>query len=192
MNLQIALYNGYRPSSADNSGGTKIVRYGPTLRHPCRFRWKRKLVDPFAPMANRTSSVDIKIKSTICTSPLYRKEWWLRKKYLEEKLSAREIAVLAGHSHHAVNSALKRFGLVRAPSKTGRMGFEARRGPEGRRIPVRQKALIKWMIRMHEKGLSYRDIARRLEEKGIKSPAGKDKWYGHTVRLILIRNRPLK
>ena len=39
------------------------------------------------------------------------------------------------------------------------------------------------------RSLSYREIAQRLESTEIKSPSGKVKWYGCTVRSILLRNR---
>ncbi len=134
--------------------------------------------------------LDLKVKTSICTSPLYRKKWWLEQKYMVEKLSAREISVLVGHSHHAVNQALKRFGLLREPSQTGRLGLEVRSEPKCRIVPARTKALIKWMIRLRGKGISYREIAHRLETKGIKSPSGNSKWYACTVRLAIKRNTP--
>jgi hypothetical protein len=128
------------------------------------------------------------MKSSVCTSPLYRKEAWLRQKYLVENLPARQIAVLIGCSHHAVNGALNKFGMKRDIAVRGRLGFEVRWGPNGRIVPTRLKALVRWMTKLRQNGSSYREIARRLEAKGIEAPSGRIKWYACTVRSILKRN----
>lgn len=141
---------------------------------------------------NTSSSLELKMISSICTSPLYRKEAWLKQKYLVEKLPARQIAVLIGCSHHAVNSALKRFGIIRDIAVRGRLGFEVRWGPHGRIVPARLKALVRWMTKLRKDGSSYREIARRLEAKGVEAPSGRVKWYACTVRSILLRNKPQK
>ena len=104
-------------------------------------------------------------------------------------MSARQIAVLIGHSHHAVNSALKKFGMKRDMAVRGRLGFEVRWGPNGRIVPARLKTLVRWMIKLRSDGASYREIARRLEAKGVEAPSGRVKWYVGTVRSILKRNR---
>jgi len=135
----------------------------------------------------RTSSVYFKIKSSICTSPLYRKEAWLRQKYLVEKLSARQIGVLIGCSHNAVNRALKKFGMIREPSKHGRLGYEVGWSRDGRFYEKSRMKTVKWMTDLRDKGVSYREIASRLEKKGIPTPSGKTKWYACTVRSILKR-----
>lgn len=148
------------------------------------------MVEANSPKTNIPSSLNLKLISNICTTPLYRKEGFLRQKYEVEKLTARQIAVLTGHSHHAVNSALKRFGMKRDMAIRGRLGFEVRWGPSGRIIPARLKALVGWMTKLRNDGLSYREIASRLEKKGIQAPSGRVKWYAGTVRSILMRNRP--
>lgn len=147
------------------------------------------MVDQFSPKTNTTSSINLKLISTICTSPLYRKEVWLRSKYEAEKMSARQIAVLIGCSHHSVNSALKQFGMKRDTPIRGRLGFEVRWGPNGRIVPRKLKTLIQWITKLRDKGLSYREIASRLERKGVDAPSGRVKWYACTVRSILMRNR---
>lgn len=146
------------------------------------------MVDQFSPKTNTASSIDLKLISSVCTSPLYRKEDWLKHKYLVENLSARQIAVLIGCSHHSVNCALKRFGMRRDIAIRGRLGFEVRWGPKGRIVPRRLKTLVRWMLSCRRNGLSYREIARRLESRGVKAPSGKPKWYEGTIRAILKRN----
>ncbi len=117
------------------------------------------------------------------------KNAWLKQKYLLEKLPARQIAVLIGCSHHAVNSALKRFRMKQGIAVRGRLGFEVRWGPHGRIVPARLKGLIRWMTKLRHNGSGYREIARRLEVKGVGAPSGQVKWYACTVRSILMRNR---
>ena len=146
-------------------------------------------VDRFSPKVNTASSINLKIISDICTSPLYRKEEWLRQKYLVEKLPARQIAALIGCSHHAVNSALKRFGMKRDITARRRLGFEVRWGPNGRITPARLKAIVRWMTKLRSDDASYHDIAKRLEAKCVEAPSGRVKWYACTVRSILMRNR---
>lgn len=46
------------------------------------------MVDRSAHKTNTTSSLDLKMISSICTSPLYRKEHFIRQKYLVENMSA--------------------------------------------------------------------------------------------------------
>lgn len=129
------------------------------------------------------------MNSTVCTTPLYRKEQFLRQKYLVENMSARQIAVLIGHSHHAVNSALKKFGMKRDIAIRGRLGFEVHWGPTGRIVPARLEAIVRWMTKLRSDGASYREIAQRLETKSVEAPSGRVKWYAGTVRSILKRNR---
>lgn len=113
-----------------------------------------ELVEFPSPKTNTSSSLELKIKAGICTSPLYRNEAWLKQKYLVENLPARQIAVLIRCSHHAVNSALKRFGMKRDIAVRGRLGFEVRWGPHGRIVPARLKAVVRWMTKLPRAGLN--------------------------------------
>lgn len=69
-------------------------------------------------------------------------------------------------------------GLVREPSKTGRLGFGVRLSSRGRTFDARLRRVIAWMVKMRERGASYREIARQLEKKGMKPPSGWTRWYG--------------
>lgn len=150
---------------------------------------QKKVVDQFSPKTNTASSINLKLISSVCTSPLYRKEEWLRQKYQTEKMSARQIAVLIGCSHHSVNCALKRFGMKRDISTRGRLGFEVQWRSNGRIAPRKLKSLVRWMTKLRSDGSSYREIASKLEKRGIEAPSGRLKWYACTVRSILLRNR---
>ena len=111
-------------------------------------------------------------------------------KYLVERLSARQIAFLIGCSHIAVNRALKKFGLIREPTPSGRLGFEIGIGSKGRFFEKRRKKLIQRMLKMREQGVSFRKIAKWLESKDIPAPSGKMKWYAGTIKAILKRASP--
>ena len=50
--------------------------------------------------------------------------------------------------------------------------------------PKEQEA-ISFMMSLKQEGLSYRAIARELENKGIKTKTGGLKWYGNTVKDII-------
>ncbi|HRO65959.1 MAG TPA: hypothetical protein PL182_00190 [Pseudobdellovibrionaceae bacterium] len=106
------------------------------------------MVDQLSPKTNTASSINLKMISHICTGPLYRKEEWLKQKYLAEKLPVRQIAVLIGCSHHAVNNTLKKFGMKRDIASRGRLGFEVRWCPKGRIVPRKLKTLISWMAKL--------------------------------------------
>jgi len=83
---------------------------------------------------------------------------------------------------------LKKFGLIREPTPSGRPGFEIVIKDKGRFFELRRKKLIQRMLEMRERGMSYRKIVRWLESKNIPSPTGKSKWYAGTVKNILNRS----
>ena len=51
-------------------------------------------------------------------------------------------------------------------------------------LPEEQE-VIKLIFDFKQAGLSYRAIARELEERGIKTKTGGSKWYGNTIKDIL-------
>lgn len=64
------------------------------------------------------------------------------------------------------------------------LGYD--RGEDGNLvINPEQAKTVKLIYKLFLSGLSYVAIARKLMERGIKSPTGKDKWYAKTVRSIL-------
>ena len=125
------------------------------------------------------------MKSSVCTTPLYKNEDFLRQKYEVEKLSARQIAVLISCSHDAINRALSTFGIRKRKIKSGYAPY-GHKLHKNKVVPhVRQQKIIKQMQRLRKKGWSYKKIADRLNDCGVKTPTGKDKWYGCGVRRIL-------
>ncbi len=64
------------------------------------------------------------------------------------------------------------------------LGYD--RGEDGNLvINPEQAKTVKLIYKLFLSGLSYVAIARKLMERGIKSPTGRDKWYAKTVRSIL-------
>ena len=64
------------------------------------------------------------------------------------------------------------------------LGYE--KGPDGKLAIVESEAeTVRSIYRWFMKGLTFRDIAERLESMGIKSPMGKPAWGVSTVRSIL-------
>ncbi len=79
----------------------------------------------------------------------------------------------------------KRFadGKVRVPYKHF-LGYD--RGKDGNLvINPEQAKVVKLIYKLFLTGLSYAAIAKELMKLGIKSPAGKDKWYPVSVQNIL-------
>ena len=79
----------------------------------------------------------------------------------------------------------KRFadGKARVPYKHF-LGYD--RGEDGNLvINPEQAKVVKLIYRLFLTGLSYAAIAKELMKRGIKSPAGKEKWHPETVQHIL-------
>ena len=83
----------------------------------------------------------------------------------------------------------KRFadGKVSVPYKRF-LGYD--RGEDGNLvINPEQAKTVKLVYKLFLTGLSYKAICRELMAKGIKSPAGKDKWNAGTVQSILTNEK---
>lgn len=142
------------------------------------------------PKTNRTSSANVALHSSICTTPLSDNKAFLLQKYEVEKLSARQISVLAGCAHSTISDAFDRFGIIK--SKKHRVGHI----PYGWKMKfckmvrhTREQKIIHQMARWKAKGWSNKRIAQRLTNRGIKSPSGKMSWSSATVGRILWRLR---
>ena len=148
------------------------------------------MVDLFAPKTNPASSLNLKIKSSICKSPLYSSEDFLIQKYVAEKMSARQISVLIGCAHSTINDALDKFGITK--SKRHRGGHI----PYGWKLKfcrivhhTREQNIIQQMAKWKARGWSNKRIAARLSNRGIRSPSGDSPWSAATVGRILWRLR---
>lgn len=56
-------------------------------------------------------------------------------------------------------------------------------------INKNEAAIVREIYRLFLAGLTFHSIAKHLTEKGIKTPAGKDKWHGTTVKSILTNEK---
>lgn len=104
--------------------------------------------------------------------------------YNDEKLSAREIAVKLGSSHHSVNAAIKKFQIIK-PNKIRRPKF-ARAAPNKSEAQFKRElktvALIK---QLQKQGLSLRMIANHLNKEAVKTPSGTGLWVQSTIKRII-------
>lgn len=68
------------------------------------------------------------------------------------------------------------------------LGYD--RGADGKLvINENEAAIVREIYRLFLAGLTFHSIAKHLTEKGIKTPAGKDKWHGSTVKSILTNEK---
>ncbi len=132
----------------------------------------------------RHSSPKPTIVSSLCTTPPFRSEAFLRQKYEVEGLSARQIALLIGCAHSVINRALITYGIRKTKQQGGwiEYGWKLKLGKRVRR--VRQRTIIQQMQRWKIRGWSHQRIAQRLNDRKIPAPAG-GTWYGSTVGKIL-------
>ncbi len=137
---------------------------------------------------NSASSINIKLKSAICTNPLYNNEAFLKQKYVVDKTSARQISVLIGCAHSTVLDALRRFGITEFDASIGGhipYGFKLKLGR--RVLHKREQKIISQIHHWKNRGWSNERIAQRLTARKIPPPGLGIKWYGGTVRKILKR-----
>ena len=133
---------------------------------------------------NTPSSLSLRIKSSICTTPLYENKTYLCQKYHVEGLPARQISVLIGCAHSTINDALERFGIRKEPRISGWVPY-GYKYVQGQRVPhVREQIVIRKIQERKAKGWSNARIADWLNKKGIKSPSRKAVWYPPTVGRI--------
>lgn len=149
------------------------------------MRAASKLVEAETREFLKTASGYIRIKSDISTTPLFRNKSFLSQKYTQEKLSARQIAVLIGTGHSTVNSALVRFGIAKEKRKSGWIEYGIKL-ENGKRVPhVRAQLILKGMVRKRDQGWSYAKISEWLQNRGIRSPSGQTRWFSATVRRLV-------
>lgn len=143
------------------------------------------MVEQSSPWTKTRSSPSFTMKSSICTTPLFRNESFLRQKYELEGLSARQIAVLIQCSHSTINRALDDFGITKSKRQGGwvEYGWKMK---NGKRVPhVRQQRIIDQIMRWKNRGWSYRKIAKLLSSRGVKSPSGIERWSIASLRRVL-------
>lgn len=143
-------------------------------------------MEPRSGFSSRVSSPKLAVISSLSTTPLFKLEGFLKQKYHQERLSARQIAVLIRCSHSVVNSALIRFGIKKLAQSSGwiEYGWKLK---FGRRVPHRrQQIIIRQISNMRKRGWTYQRIAQKLNDRKIPAPQGLI-WYSSTISKILKR-----
>ena len=155
-----------------------------------RNRAEERVVEAPLNETSFASSVHLQVISSILTRQGFRNEALLRHHYEVEGLSARQISVLTGCSHSTINDALERYGIEVRPHRGGHLPYGFRRyGLKVFPHPVQQRTLQLVELRMKD-GWSNARISAWLNSSKIKSPTGKGRWYGATVKRV-IRNARL-
>ncbi len=126
--------------------------------------------------------------------PLYKNPDFLHQKYLEERLSCKEIAHLISSSRSVVTKYLKRYGIpLRSADADYKNKSQLRYGQKWRERKVEahlgEQETIARMQKLRGEGLSYREIAATLNALRIPTKTRKGKWSGKQVHQILTRMR---
>lgn len=121
-------------------------------------------------------------------------EDFLRKKYIDEGLSTRQISRQISSARSTVVNALKRFGIPLRPEaqarhlRTGQVRF-GRRIIRGREVEHhREQRNLEMMQALRKRGKSYREIAAALTALKIPTKNRREEWAAATVMKILKTN----
>lgn len=113
-------------------------------------------------------------------------EGLLRKLYIEMDLSSYQISEISGWSRTSISDAMRSLEI----EKDGRKGPMPQYGmkKEGTKHVVHkgEQKVIKKMLTLRNKGLSYISIAEKLNEENIPSKLGKN-WNKSTIADIIKR-----
>ncbi len=148
-----------------------------------------------APQCNHDASSFSTIKTSIISAvqhiPPYKNEFFLREKYLVEKLSTRQIAALVFSARSTVVTHLKAFGIpMRAEDEAhdlnnGQCAF-GEKLVAGKTVPHKGELIVlRRMQALRGKGLSYWKIAALLNSSGIPTENRKTRWHPTTVMKML-------
>lgn len=111
--------------------------------------------------------------------------------YVQDKLSLKQIALRMGVSRDFVRKALFKKGIQvihgrRETDLTGQIPYGWRK-LKGKLTPYRkEQEVIERIKRARERGLSLREISRRLNESGIATKEG-GRWHAKSLSQILNR-----
>ncbi len=153
----------------------------------------RIIVDEGRCHAHQSSSVDNNYSSLIIlafhylSTPIQNEEL-LRKLYIEMDLSSYQIAEVSGWSRTSISDALRILDLSKETKKAPNLKY-GEKLVGGKRVPHKEEQkVIKKIITLRNKGLSFRAIANYLNEKKVPSKLG-GKWNKTTVGDIINRNQ---
>ncbi len=134
---------------------------------------------------------NIPIISNIQHLPLYKSECFLRQKYIEETLSARQIAALTVSARSTVLKHLKEYNIpLRSEDEAllhnkGQLGYGERL--VNGRVIAHQRELenIDKIKKLREQGHSYWKIADILNSMGVPTKNRGSRWHPTTVMKLL-------
>lgn len=138
-----------------------------------------------------TSAIKTSIISTVQHIPSYRNEFFLREKYLEEKLSTRQIAEQIFSARSTVVKHLRAFNI---PLRTEDEAHELNKGQcafgeklvNGKAVPHKGELTVLRMTQaLRTKGQSYWKIAAQLNSNGVPTKNRKGQWHATTVMKML-------
>lgn len=121
--------------------------------------------------------------SSIKHIPLVKQEFFLRQKYLNEKLSVKEIASLTSSARQTVMAYLKKYDIPLRASDT-RLGPPryGERKLNGRiHAHQGQVQIIHKIQSMRAKNMSYENVAKALNAMKIPSMKKGAKWHGMSI-----------
>ena len=125
--------------------------------------------------------------SSIKHIPLVKQEFFLRQKYLEERLSVRKIAALTFSARQTVMAYLKKYDIpLRATdTRLGPPRYGERKVNGKIQAHKGQAQVIQKIQSMRAKNMSYENIANALNSMNIPTMKKDAKWHGMSVRRIV-------
>lgn len=141
--------------------------------------------------ASQYSAIKTSIISMVQHIPPYKNEFFLRDKYLQEKLSTRQIAEQVFSARSTIVKHLKAYGI---PMRTEDEAHNLNNGQcafgekmvSGKTVPHNGELIIlRRMQALRTKGYSYWKIAAQLNSNGVATKNRKSKWHATTVMKML-------
>lgn len=120
--------------------------------------------------------------------PVYKNYSFLRQKYVEERLSAGEIAdeIVSARSTVLKHLRLAGIPIRTADKKTRSQLAYGEAWKDGRVVPLeRELANIEKIRQLRVKGFSYREIANILNGMNISTKTRKGKWHARYVQKLI-------
>ena len=125
--------------------------------------------------------------SSIKHIPLVKQKFFLRQKYLDEKLSVKEIATLTFSARQTVMAYLKKYDIpLRASDiRLGPPRYGERKVNGRVQIHQGQSQVIQKIQAMRANNMSYQNIAKVLNAMNIPTAKKGAKWHGMSVSRII-------
>jgi hypothetical protein len=142
--------------------------------------------NPFESFSSLCGQVVIEL--TFRSTPLYQNPAYLYKHYVEDGLSARQLARQIGCRHSVINEALNSFGIIKGYRPSGRPKYGFKFACDGKRVPDEsQMQVIDAIEQYRYQGRSFGKISAILNKQSVKSPNGFSYWHPSVVMRALGR-----